>query len=91
MTPKIAPSGGFADAADYRARFPDGRIGSDPSQATPEKGAQIVAVAKQALMTSFKLCGGMLVAMPTAIPDEPLIKRFGTRVGKTVGSVSVSS
>ena len=50
MNPKIAPSGGFTDAADYRARFPDGRIGSDPSQATPEKGAQIVAIAKQALI-----------------------------------------
>ncbi len=50
MSPKIAPSGGFSDAADYRARFPDGRIGSDPSQATPEAGAQIVAVAKQALI-----------------------------------------
>lgn len=50
MSPKIAPSGGFTDAADFRARYPDGRIGSDPSQATPEKGAQIVAVAKQALI-----------------------------------------
>lgn len=50
MTPKIAPEGGFTDAADYRKRFPDGRIGSDPSQATPEKGAEIVSFAKQALI-----------------------------------------
>jgi creatinine amidohydrolase/Fe(II)-dependent formamide hydrolase-like protein len=50
MSPKVAPVGGFADAADYRARFPDGRIGSDPSGATPEKGAKIVAAAREALV-----------------------------------------
>jgi D-xylose transport system substrate-binding protein len=31
----------------------------------------------------------MFVAMPTAIPDEPLISRFGIRVGRTVGSFSL--
>jgi creatinine amidohydrolase len=50
MNPKIAPEGGFSDAADYMCKFPDGRIGSDPSQATPEAGAKIVAVARQALI-----------------------------------------
>jgi creatinine amidohydrolase len=50
MRPKIAPEGGFSDAADYMCNFPDGRIGSDPSQATPEAGAKIVSVAKQALI-----------------------------------------
>ncbi len=35
---------------------------------------------------SVRLCGGMLVAMPTAMPFEPLISRFGMRVGRTVGS-----
>lgn len=49
MTPKIAPTGAFRDAADYRRRFPDGRIGSDPSQASVEAGAEIVAAAKRAL------------------------------------------
>ncbi len=39
-----------------------------------------------ALMTSRRLCGGMFVAMPTAIPDEPLTSRFGKRAGSTVGS-----
>ena len=33
----------------------------------------------------------MLVAMPTAIPADPLIKRFGIRVGSTTGSCSDSS
>ncbi|MCC5996348.1 MAG: creatininase family protein [Oceanicaulis sp.] len=50
MSPKIAPEGSFTDAADYRRNFPDGRIGSDPSQATPEKGAKIVAAARDSLV-----------------------------------------
>jgi creatinine amidohydrolase len=50
MSPKIAPEGEFTDAANYRATFPDGRIGSDPSQATPEKGARLVAAAKAGLI-----------------------------------------
>ena len=39
MTPKIAPpSTPFYEATDYRHRFPDGRIASDPSLSTPEHG-----------------------------------------------------
>ena len=37
-------------------------------------------------MISVRLCGGMLVAMPTAMPDEPLTSRFGMRAGRTDGS-----
>jgi hypothetical protein len=44
-----------------------------------------------ASITSPRLCGGMLVAMPTAMPPEPLTSRFGTRDGRTVGSFSESS
>ena len=40
---------------------------------------------------SPKLCGGILVAIPTAIPPAPFTKRFGYCAGKTVGSFSVSS
>ena len=39
-----------------------------------------------ASMISPRLCGGMFVAMPTAMPPEPLTRRFGTRAGRTVGS-----
>ena len=45
----------------------------------------------QALMTSVRLCGGMFVAMPTAMPFEPFTKRFGKRLGSTFGSLRVSS
>lgn len=36
--------------------------------------------------TSRRLCGGMLVAMPTAMPEEPFTSRLGALAGSTVGS-----
>jgi creatinine amidohydrolase/Fe(II)-dependent formamide hydrolase-like protein len=53
-TPRIAPTGPIREATDYRARFPDGRIGSDPAQATPEKGAEIVRTAVPALIADVR-------------------------------------
>jgi creatinine amidohydrolase len=53
LDPLVAPSGGFTDAEDYRARFPDGRIGSDPTQATVEAGNEIIAAAAKALREDF--------------------------------------
>ena len=44
-----------------------------------------------ASMVSPRLCVGMLVAMPTAMPDEPLTSRLGKRDGSTAGSLSDSS
>jgi creatinine amidohydrolase len=54
MTPKIAPVGPILDAQDYRRRFPDGRIGSDPSQASVEAGEKIVAAAVKGVIAEFK-------------------------------------
>ena len=47
--------------------------------------------ARQASTTSPRLCGGMLVAMPTAMPPAPLTSRLGMREGSTVGSLSEPS
>ena len=41
-----------------------------------------------ACTTSTRLCGGMLVAMPTAIPAVPLTTRLGIAAGSTAGSSS---
>ena len=54
MTPKIAPLGPIFDAEDYRRRFPDGRIGSDPSQASVEAGEKIVQAAVRAVIAEFE-------------------------------------
>ena len=54
MSPRVAPSGPIYDAADYRLRFPDGRIGSDPSQATPEAGEKIVTAAVKGVVREFQ-------------------------------------
>ena len=54
MTPRIAPNGPIFDAEDYRRRFPDGRIGSDPSQASVEAGEKIVTAAVKAVIAEFK-------------------------------------
>jgi creatinine amidohydrolase/Fe(II)-dependent formamide hydrolase-like protein len=48
--PVIAPTGPIREAADFRARYPDGRMGSDPGQATPETGGELVAAAAAALI-----------------------------------------
>ncbi len=45
MSPKIAPTGLFLDAEDFRSNFPDGRIGSDPSLATIAHGEQVYTAA----------------------------------------------
>ena len=44
-----------------------------------------------AVQISLRLCGGMFVAMPTAMPVLPLTSRFGTRDGSTIGSLFVPS
>ncbi|WP_310542684.1 creatininase family protein [Phenylobacterium sp.] len=49
-TPQIAPTGPIREALDFRARYPDGRMGSDPALATPEKGAELVATAAVGLI-----------------------------------------
>ncbi|MDO9224028.1 MAG: creatininase family protein [Caulobacter sp.] len=48
--PQIAPTGPIREALDFRARYADGRMGSDPALATPEKGGELVALAVRSLI-----------------------------------------
>jgi creatinine amidohydrolase/Fe(II)-dependent formamide hydrolase-like protein len=48
--PQIAPTGPIREALDFRARYADGRMGSDPAQASPEKGGELVAAAVTGLL-----------------------------------------
>ena len=43
----------FADAADYRRNFPDGRIGSNPALASPEAGRRLYEAAVAALTKDY--------------------------------------
>ncbi|MGE5506109.1 MAG: creatininase family protein [Actinomycetota bacterium] len=45
LDPPVAPRANFHGASDFRARFPDGRIGSNPTLATPESGRRILDAA----------------------------------------------
>lgn len=48
--PQIAPTGPIREAGDFRARYADGRMGSDPALATPEKGGELVKLAAASLL-----------------------------------------
>ena len=54
MSPKIAPKGEIFDAADYRRRFPDGRIGSDPSLASIDAGEKLYKAAVKDTLESYR-------------------------------------
>lgn len=54
MDPEVAPTGEFSDAADYRRRFPDGRIGSNPGLATVEAGKRLLDQAVLGLTEDYR-------------------------------------
>jgi len=54
LTPKLAPKGPIYDADDYRNRFADGRIGSDPTLATSEIGKQLFETAVRDLGRAYE-------------------------------------
>ena len=59
-------------------RPPVGRSGPGTKRISASRSASGCLIRwRAAAMTSPRLCGGMFVAMPTAIPDEPLTSRFG--------------
>ena len=53
MHPEIAPNGPIYDAEDYRRRFPDGRIGSNPALAKGADGAKLYEAAVEDAATDF--------------------------------------
>jgi creatinine amidohydrolase len=53
LDPARAPSGRFHGPADYRRRFPDGRIGSNPGLATPEKGQRFFEISVPELVKTY--------------------------------------
>jgi creatinine amidohydrolase len=57
MGPPEAFTGRWTDSADYRAKFPDGRIASHPELATPEAGKQVFDIAVKQIaeeVTAFR-------------------------------------
>ncbi|MDX1542162.1 MAG: creatininase family protein [Geminicoccaceae bacterium] len=55
LQPPLAPaSRGFTDADDFRARYPDGRIGSDPSTASASAGERLLRAAAQGLAEEYR-------------------------------------
>jgi creatinine amidohydrolase len=55
MSPKVAPpSVPFHDCFDYRRRYPDGRIGSDPSLSTPEHGERIYHASVEDMVEAYQ-------------------------------------
>ena len=53
LDPPVAPRGDFTDAADYRRKFPDGRIGSNPGLASPEAGRRLYEAAVAAIAKDY--------------------------------------
>ena len=55
--PQIASSGPIRESSDFRARHPDGRMGSDPGLATPERGGELVRLAATGLVEDVRAFG----------------------------------
>ncbi len=54
MSPEIAPKGPIYDAADYRRRFPDGRIGSNPALSNAADGKRLYDAALDDVAEHFQ-------------------------------------
>jgi len=54
VSPQIAPMGYYTDAEDYRSKFPDGRMGSDPTLATVEDGHELIRISATGLVEDYK-------------------------------------
>jgi creatinine amidohydrolase/Fe(II)-dependent formamide hydrolase-like protein len=68
-TPPVAPAGVIRDALDFRARFADGRMGSNPLLASPEKGARLIDAAAKALLQEFAEFTNEPFLLAARLPD----------------------
>jgi hypothetical protein len=66
-----------------------GPFTTSSSSASVTSGSSMISIMPSII--SRRLWGGMLVAMPTAMPVDPLTSRLGRRAGSTMGSSSVAS
>jgi creatinine amidohydrolase len=54
LNPQVAPSGhSIYSPADFRAHYPDGRMGSNPALATPDHGKQLYEAAVKELTNDY--------------------------------------
>ncbi len=53
LSEPVAKAGPIYGAADFRRRYPDGRMGSDPALATPEHGRQLYEAAVKELSSTY--------------------------------------
>jgi len=54
LSPDVASGHGIYSAQDFRKNYPDGRMGSDPSLATPDHGQQFYEAAVKELNESYQ-------------------------------------
>ncbi|NJR61068.1 MAG: creatininase family protein [Cyanobacteria bacterium CRU_2_1] len=53
LSPDVASGQPIYGAIDFRSRYPDGRMGSNPALATPEQGQQFYELAVKELSSSY--------------------------------------
>ncbi|MEH1970792.1 creatininase family protein [Nostoc sp.] len=53
LSPEVASGHRIYSAADFRVRYPDGRMGSNPALATPEHGKQFYDLAVKELSSGY--------------------------------------
>jgi len=55
LDPKVAPEGSITDKNRYQVDFPDGRIGSDPSQSNIADGKKLIDAAAAAMVEDVEM------------------------------------
>ena len=66
---------------------PVGKSGPARTSSVRAARVRIVDQEQRGVAQLGALCGGIAVAMPTAMPCEPLASRFGNAPGSTTGSL----